>query len=218
MAQVVQAGGIYEAICGYGRQKLEFSSCSRVCNNPWSDFEKVGRYYMCRQCADHSEALNLVKTPGRSGGSASVCRVRAASARWERAVRATMLALMPHFATSTNITDTFDAYYYYVNDYYDGASPTDFFGVQLMITIMILFSTFAAVWWRRFSCKDYVDEDFELVDYAESVLNDSAPGMTNKRQRTVAVQAMVTYKRKWSKPQFRMLPDNQQGCFGELVT
>ena len=208
MAQIAQAGGIYDAICRYGQQKLEFSSCSRVCNNPWSDFEKVGRYYMCRQCADHS------------GGSASVCRVRAASARWERAVRATMLALMPHFATSTNITDTFDAYYYYVNDYYDGASPTDFFGVKLMTTIMILFSTSAAVWWRRCSCTDHVDEDFELVDYAEcvSVLDDSAPANVAKRQRTVAVQAMVSYKRKWSKPQFRTLPDNQHGCFGELVT
>ena len=51
-AQVVQAG-IYAAICGYGRQKEDFSSCGRVCNNPWSDseFEKVGKYYMCRQCA-----------------------------------------------------------------------------------------------------------------------------------------------------------------------
>jgi len=53
-ASVISGGGVYEACCGYGRQRNDFQSCGRVCVNPWScqsEFEKVGRSYMCKKCA-----------------------------------------------------------------------------------------------------------------------------------------------------------------------
>ena len=49
---IVARGGVLEVMCGGRRQMQDFSTCGAVSFNPWTEFVKVGRYYMCPLCAE----------------------------------------------------------------------------------------------------------------------------------------------------------------------
>ena len=43
-------GGVIACICGGGRQMNDFCSWGKVSYNPWSEFEKLGVFYVCHDC------------------------------------------------------------------------------------------------------------------------------------------------------------------------
>lgn len=49
--QIVARGGVVETVCGGGRQLKDFCTCGKVSFNPWVEFEKLGRSYVCHACA-----------------------------------------------------------------------------------------------------------------------------------------------------------------------
>ena len=48
--QIKLHGGVTACICGGGRQMNDFCSCGKVSFDPWSEFKKLGKYYVCRDC------------------------------------------------------------------------------------------------------------------------------------------------------------------------
>lgn len=43
-------GGVLACICGGGRQMNDFCSCGKVSFDPWRDFKKLGKFYVCHDC------------------------------------------------------------------------------------------------------------------------------------------------------------------------
>ena len=49
--QIREHGGVFKVCCGGQRQVHDFQSCGAWSPFPWNDFEKLGKYYVCKQCA-----------------------------------------------------------------------------------------------------------------------------------------------------------------------
>jgi hypothetical protein len=175
----------------------------------------------------HSTTLNLIPMPSRSGGCPQVCSIQKGVASHlakqqsdiELAVKATILALLPHLTVSES------------TDYYDATGhplvkqdSSVFFWVKVFFTTLLFLITVAMTLWLK-SGRPRIDEGFELVDAdaEETQYNAKFTNVVrrvdseNKCVRTVATQAQVTYMRKWQQPRFQCLADRKHGCFGEQI-
>ena len=47
---IQEHGGVLQCICGVGRQTKDFCSCGKVSFDPWNEFRKLGKYYVCEDC------------------------------------------------------------------------------------------------------------------------------------------------------------------------
>jgi hypothetical protein len=175
----------------------------------------------------YSLALNLIEKPDGSGGSPpshQVCQVRVGG-KLEAAVQATILALMPYLSAGT------DSDYYDKADFAEECNSSCYkfaitFAIGIFIFIIVWLGTFKTAKAKGQGEEDKEQQDFELVDLDDHDDTEYKPTrlvarcVTNKISvtvRTVAVQAPVTYKRKWATPRFQPLPETQHGVFGEFI-
>ena len=48
--EIRQVGGVFQACCGGLRQYHDFQSCGAWSRDPWTEFVKLGKHYVCRRC------------------------------------------------------------------------------------------------------------------------------------------------------------------------